>query len=292
NQKNNKVVGIAFQGAKEGTVGHSITINTIQRFFKDIEDGSYDGVPFINIKTYDLISEQVRKELKMGKEDTGVFVEELCSLDNYELQEGDIITHIDNINIANNGTIEGPFGDRVLFRYHIKNKQIGDSASLSIIRNGEKQNIDVKLGKLQTTCPGPIFNEQPVFCMKSGVCFTKLTFNYYGSDEGSYPTEERKEIVKAVNVLPIKQNKGYDWAEHKIVDEINSIKIVEFKDVLKAFETPLEKEGKKYHKIVFDNEKFIILQAGEEGDMLDKKIKEDWSINSFKSKIFEELNKQ
>lgn len=291
NKNNNKVVGIAFQGAKEGTVGHSIPLNTIRRFFADIEDGSYDGVPFINIDIYELTSEYIRKELQMDETDTGVFVEDLCSLDNYELQEGDILTHIDGVDIANDGTIQGPFGDRVLFRYQIKNKQIGDYVSLSIIRDGEKKNVDVKLGILQTTCPGPVFNEQPIFCMTSGVCFTKLTYNYHESDEGSFPTEEKKEEVKVSNVVPIKENKGYDWAEHKTVDTINGVKIREFKDVLEALEFPLEKEGRRYHKVIFTNDRFIILPACEEADLLDKEIKEDWSINSFKSKIFEEMEK-
>ena len=143
-----KIVGIAFQGRKEGeALGYIIPTEIIRCFFNDIEDGRIDGVPEQLFAMDWLESAAHRRYLGMAHGQTGVKVAKISPvLGTNSLQTGDILVEVDGYRVANNSSIrvEGNRIRSAMYPFYLR--QIGEKIPVIVLRGGSIAEFSVPTG--------------------------------------------------------------------------------------------------------------------------------------------------
>ena len=142
----NAIVGIAFQAnVHSDNIGYLIPIPIIRHFLKDTGDGRYDGFPMLGAFTDPLENISYRRYLGMKDGQSGVIVSVVIPGGGAEghLLQGDVITSIDSVPIANDGTIRFKQG-RIYFSYVIDQKQMGEPITLNILRKGKPLTVSYR----------------------------------------------------------------------------------------------------------------------------------------------------
>jgi hypothetical protein len=171
------------------------------------------------------------------------------------VKKGDVITEIDNVKIANDGTVEFRSGERTVWGYLTDSKHVGENIEIKIYRNGKPKTIiatmtkisDAKLVSYNKT------DKEPKFYVVGGLVFQPLTINYlflYNSAPTKFLYEarygkikkDRKEVIVISDILPDDLNKGYDDViSDFIVAKVNEKKITQLEDVINTIENTKEK---------------------------------------------------
>ncbi len=153
---NGDVIGVAFQSLSDDdieNIGYVVPINVINHFLDDVEKhGHYSGVCGVGVKFQGTENEELRKYYNMSSDDTGVIVLAIAPLApaNKVLQKGDVILKIDNIKVANDGTIpfregKGRFKERVHLSYYFTQKFADETVKFDLLRGGKKISKTVPL---------------------------------------------------------------------------------------------------------------------------------------------------
>ena len=144
---NGNIVGIAMMSGGGENESFIVPAPVIKHFLEDISNGIYDGFPDLGLSIQLTGNPSLQDYYGVNEENTGVFVKEV--FDRSPLLNlifpGDLILAVDDIDIANDGTIEFRHGDLVYYLYAVHQKQIGDSLNLKILRNRQVKNVSVKL---------------------------------------------------------------------------------------------------------------------------------------------------
>jgi S1-C subfamily serine protease len=252
-----KFVGIPFDSAgKPDKTGSIIPINVIQRFFKGIQGGrTYDGFPDLGFYTQDLENPALREYFKISPKQTGEIITEIFyggSADGV-LNEGDVLTGIDGYPVDDQGYINLPKIGRVPECYLVTFYLIGEKISLDILRDGQPMKIQMPLKAISQLMPDRPDERHPTYFVMAGFVFVPLTFNYYSTANWDnfkpelqdllfhgLRAKEQKQVVLISHVLPHEINKGYDKLTNMVVTQINGQPISEMKDVLAAFDHPVD----------------------------------------------------
>lgn len=126
-------------------------MNVINHFLDDVaRHGEFSGICSLGVRLQSMENADLRKYYKLLAEETGVLVIDTAPLSpaGNVLKKGDVILAIDGIRVANDATIpfrKGSLKERVQLSYYITQKFAGDKVELSILRNGERESINVKL---------------------------------------------------------------------------------------------------------------------------------------------------
>jgi len=272
--KDNKMIGLAFQTIKSNdaqNTSYVIPISLINRFLKDTEDGKYDGIPDLGILWQKLENQDLRTFLKLAKNQTGILVDKI----EYQssawgiLQEKDVVTSINGHVIGNNGTVLfNGSGKRVDFSYITSLQFIGDTATLTVIRNGNSMSLSIPLKKFTSLVSLPQYDVRPSYYILAGFIFVPLTFNYLDAFEKNdqsinlrcfyeygISSPEKQEIVIISRMLPNSFNTGYQNIFNLVVEKINGVPIANFSDIIPAFEN----NTSPYHTIELSNGRVIIV---------------------------------
>ena len=233
-----QAIGVAFQSNLSlNDVGYFIPVPLIKRFLVDIKDGIYDGVPEIGIETSSLINQHHRRYLGLPENSGGILVERIVPFSSAEgvLQTGDVLTKIEDLQIDAAGMVN--YGEQqVAFYIEAENRQIGDSLKLQVWRNGNFENLTLKL-------KAPPFGEEmrnsydkrPEYLIFGGLVFITLNRNYIHSPgnllaplayehwyrEVERPNTRRQQVVILTHVLPASVNSGYTNLHNFIVSSLN-----------------------------------------------------------------------
>ncbi len=271
---NGVVVGVAFQGRSSDDLSYMIPPPIINHFLRDIEDEEYDGFSDLLIKFQTMINEDLRKFYKMPEDVSGILVYDVQpeSPVKDKLKYGDIITAIDDVNIADDGSVEFRTGERTTWGYLTDNKFVGEEIKIDIYRKGKPMTIRAVMKKISDARLVPYIkaNKEPKFFVKGGLVLQPLTVNYlitmrYPPQKYEYEwqygeiEEDRKEVVIISEILPHDLNKGYDNLIYDfIVNKVNGKKIAELKDLIDILENTDEEfiiiEEKDGEKIIFKTE--------------------------------------
>ncbi|CAF5015483.1 unnamed protein product, partial [Rotaria sp. Silwood1] len=132
------VVGMSFQGqAQAQSVGYIVPVSVIQHVLDDIElHNKYTAFPIMRFYCQSMENTSYREYLKLNDDQHGILVtsvEQACVLSKV-LKEDDVITAIDNVPIADDGTIYFRHGERLSFRYLENLKFVDDTVTFTIIR--------------------------------------------------------------------------------------------------------------------------------------------------------------
>ncbi len=249
-----KVVGVAFQGYRGDVaqnVGYMIPVPVIERFLSDISDGQYDGYVDLGIQFFPLLNGAHRRALGLGPGDYGVVVSHVYKEAPCEdaLEVGDILLAIDGLPISSDGYVAME-GERLHMAEVVERKLKGDEVRLDILREGQHQEINVRL-----YAPWPFqlqslhHDVRPRFVLFGGLVFQPLSrrfileadirdeniryyFSYYLDNELYLETPE---IIVLSQVLPDPINVYLRPFVNGIVETINGRRIRVLEDVADAF---------------------------------------------------------
>ena len=234
-----KVVGVAFQSnPKLNDVGYFIPVPLIQRFLRDLEDGSYDGVPEIGIQTSTLLNRNERAFLGLPEEAGGVHVDRILSRSSAAgvLQADDVLLEIEGLPIDLAGMVHH---QALLVDFYIvaEGRQVGETLSFVIWRDHQRQTVALILK------PPPFghevrnsYDRLPEYLIHGGLVFVALTRNYLQAQEQLHPVlayehwyreieqpnTRRKQRVVLARVLPASSNSGYTELRNFVLDQFNN----------------------------------------------------------------------
>ncbi len=243
-----KVAGIAFQGRFDGeNIGYMIPTEIIRHFLTDLEDGHVDGFPSLFFKYYPLVNPDMRKAFKMRETHSGVLVYEVEKTAKSQLRPGDVLLGINGLSVTNNGNVRMANGELRTPEFLLRDKQVGETAVLQILRNGKERTLRQPMSRLPLLCRD-IRNTKPQYFITGGLVFTALTRNLlkafqsrayrrrflveedprsealkkYFQDVATSPKEE---LVILQAILVDKVNNGLQNCALEPVSEVNGVAI-------------------------------------------------------------------
>ncbi|MGK5091880.1 trypsin-like peptidase domain-containing protein [Deltaproteobacteria bacterium TL4] len=253
------VVGLAFQSNPElNDVGYFIPVPLIQRFFEDIIDGQYDGVPEIGIQTSSLLSPSQQQFLNLPKGTKGVLIDAVLPHSAAEgyLQSEDVIIEIEGQPVDFAGLVDYE-GHQVSFFIAVEHKQIGDLVKMKIWRQQQFHELSFPL-------KAPPFAEElrnrydqlPRYLIFGGMVFMPLSRDYLNSignsapellyelwyRESEQPNTKREQVVVLTRVLPAPVNSGYTSLNNFVVERVNGVSIRSLTHLKEVLEQPQNEE--------------------------------------------------
>lgn len=272
--KNNKIIGVAFQAKDDSQgIGYAIPSILVKHFLNDLKDRKYDGFPTLGINYQNLENESYRKKLGLGKDQTGVVINdvEFGSPTFGLLKEGDVILAVNNIKIENDGTV--PYGTkgRLDMSFITDLKYVGDKITVEILRDKKPLRQSITMKNYTPVIPRTQYDIKPTYYIVGGLVFTKFTINYIYSiwrsdcapgilERRIYEsaTPDKQELVVLIQVLADEVNKGYHNFSNLIVEKVNGKNISGMKDLIqKVAETDtgfLDIELENKTKIILETE--------------------------------------
>ena len=250
-----KLIGVAFQYDQDSqSTGYLVPAPVIERFLRDIADGRYDGVPELGIRYQSLENESLRRYRGLDSEETGIQVSTVVHGSSAwgVLQPGDILTRVDGVPIADDGTAPLRGSERVLFAHLISLRQIGEALRLQVIRAGRRLELTAPLRNTPALVGNSFYGDHPTYFVFAGLVFTPLTRDYLGDfregeaipSELKYyadyglPTPERRQVILLSHVLPHQVNLGYQGARDVVVERVNGRPVADMRELVSAFAHP------------------------------------------------------
>ena len=248
-----ELIGIAFQSYKRKDLeksGYVVPISIIRNFFDDLADGRVGGVPDLGVFWQKIENDGLRRHLG-GKHGVRVSRVVYGSSAHGAIEVDDVITAIDGVAIASDGSVPLREHDRVQFEHLISSRQVGDKVRIDVLRKGRARRLTVELAQYATLVPLPRPDQRPTYFVFAGLVFTPLTHDYmFGWDwakehhryasyfyEG-FPSARRRQIVLIHEVLAHEINLGYHQMRGLVVERINGIEIGDIRDVVRAIGKP------------------------------------------------------
>src|SRR5205085_11607354 len=161
---NGKVVGIAFQKLTGvDNIGEMVPPPIIRAFLDGVDSGKRPEIPALGITTQNLENPLLRRQLGLNANERGVVVLHVDyggSADGI-LMPRDVITSIDGLPIANNGTIQYIGHYRTRYDVVLGHRYIGDVIKLDIKRKGIARSVEVTLRRWMPLVPRSRYDQPP-----------------------------------------------------------------------------------------------------------------------------------
>ncbi len=240
--QNGKVVGVAFQGLTSAdNTGYMIPTPVINRFLKDIDDGTYDEYVTLGVTRFPLFNPAMRRIYSLKEDDPGVLIARFYKDGPVDgiLKEGDILTKIDGKSVDSAGSVKID-GERVNMSEIVERKFAGDKVNLTFIRDGKEQTAEVTLKPFPASSIYSVqYGKRPRYTIQGGLVFQPLTRNLYSALRlnnprvrrlfAKYLTEnifkERKDIVILTKVLEDPINADLSDYTGNAIESVNGVKI-------------------------------------------------------------------
>jgi S1-C subfamily serine protease len=234
-----KVAGMVMQkegGNGEENIGYIIPVTMLKRFFKDMEDGKYNGFPAFSVETEYLLSPTLRKKYKLGDDQSGVLLTRVCAGTSAEkvLKEGDVITGIDGKKVDDDGTAPLLPKKTINFLYYIDMHQVGDSVMLDIVRDGKPLTVELPLDEVDKTAY--IYDQDMHYFIYGGFVFVgdELADSCLSrEDYDNSKQKTRKDDVKIAQVLAAPSNLGFHDLSSMTIEKINGERFDTFEQFYK-----------------------------------------------------------
>lgn len=196
---NGEVIGVAFQSLNDEDVeniGYIIPVSVINHFIESFQrHGKYLGVCSLGIRLQGMENNNLRKFYHMKDNETGVLISEVLPLSPSKgiLQPGDVLLSLDNIRIANDGTIpfrEGKYLERVFYTNYVSQLFTNDIVNIKVLRNREYLDVQSVVWVNEPLVPSILLQKDhihekdnivgihPSYIAIGGLIFTILTKEY------------------------------------------------------------------------------------------------------------------
>jgi hypothetical protein len=251
------MIGLAYSHLRESeNIGYIIPCEEIDLFLHDIADGHYDGKPAAFDRLQTLENPTLRSYLKLDKTAEGMLVTEPDSTESgYPLKTWDLITHIGDTPIDDQGMVKLGSNLRVDFHYLVQKMAKDDKVPLTIIRQGKEMRVDLPVSAKRPSVVPTIAGEYPAYFIcgpmvfsvptsemvqafllsKSGVwaealvAYASPLMRRYG-DKPAFDGEQL--VVVSSPFFPHKLTKGYSSPFAHVVSKINGMPIRNLKHLV------------------------------------------------------------
>ncbi len=239
-----------------------INADLIARFLA-APDGEHASSPLLGIRFAELDDPVFRAYLKLGGEQGGIYINEVLTAGAAEaagLRVGDVVTAIDGLELDSQGRCHHPLYGAIPARAVLASlKPMGETLTLAISRDGEKQEIAVPLnravaenGLMPQDAPGV----QPRYLMWGGLLFQPVTEDYLhalsSKTKGALPVQyleaERREkewrekgiteLVALSLVIPTPATLSYDGVGYSLVESVNGKTVHNFAEFVQLLDEP------------------------------------------------------
>lgn len=242
----NKVLGVAFQGIMFGDgLGYIIPAPVLRHFIADtVKPEPYQGFPNLEFTYQKMENKYIRDEYGLNEGESGIRVKSVDTLSSCHdlIKPDDILLAIDGKKIQNDGNVETSFSNRIKFIHLIRDKSIGDSISVDILRKGERLNVTVPLLDRSSTTKvaQKEWDKAPTYYIHSGIAFAPVT--HYASNHARYRSKAKKqpgdEKVMIHTIFASEHTRGLDKRQEKeIIKSINGKKVRNLREVIAALES-------------------------------------------------------
>jgi len=239
-----KMIGLAFSTATNvQNIGYIIPNEEIELFLQDIADGHYDGKPAMFDALQTLENPALRTFLKLDKSVKGMVVQAQAQpTPSYPLKEWDVITHIGDVPIDNQGLVKIGPDLNLRFQYYVQKLAKNGKVPLTVIRNGKVMSLQVPVTVSQPQLVPWLMDDYPSYFIYGPIVFSRATNEFRSaiSNNAGYlnsfisvgnplatkfadpPDASREELVViCAPFFPHKLVTGYDNRFGAVVQSIN-----------------------------------------------------------------------
>ncbi len=243
-----KMIGLAFShlgGAQN--IGYIIPNEEVDIFLADVADGNYDGKPAMHDELQTLENPALRAYLGLKKDVQGIIVHEPYGDDaSYPLKPWDVITHIGDTPIDEQGMIKLGTNLRVRFQYLVQQIARDGKVPLTVIRQGNTIPIELPVPKDRPFLVSSLRGAYPSYFVFGPLVFSTATaelidgissnaailrmFAAIGNplvvrsgDRPQFPGESL--VVVSSPFFPHKLSKGYSNPIGRVVESVNGTRI-------------------------------------------------------------------
>ncbi len=241
-----KIVGIAFQGDKEGeALGYMIPPEIIRHFLADMQDGRIDGFSDFLFANDQMESPSKRRYYRMEAGRSGVIVEDVAKiLGGNSIKTDDIILEIDGYKVSNNGKIRIQGGEPRSLFYPVYLRQIGEKIPVKVLRDGAVVETSIHAAKRDSRIRPWMYDVKPDYFVFGGMVFTTASYNYIVASKASFHDDifadkefEGDEAVVISDVLADVCMEGYLGCDGSLVRTVNGTKVRNLRHLVELLES-------------------------------------------------------
>ena len=181
-----KVVGVAFQGLRQAdNTGYIIPTPVVNRFLKDIEDGSYDHYAELGVIEFPLHNPAMRHALGLPNDGNGVLVTNIVPESSVDgvLKLGDVLLALDGKAIDSSGQVLVD-GEKVNHNEIVERKFSGDKISIRFLRDGSWNDVETILKPIPASRMYAVqYEKKPRYVVFAGLVFQPLDTNLLGASK-------------------------------------------------------------------------------------------------------------
>ncbi len=239
--KDGRVAGIAFQKLSGAdNIGEMVPAPIIRTFLDGVAAGKAPAVPGLGLITQPLENPFLRQQLGLTENESGVLVVgvEYGGSAWEVIHKRDVLTNINGLRIANNGTVQ--YVERYRTRYDVMlgSHYSGDTLPVTILRDGQRMEIELTLQPMRYLVPRSQYDIESRYFIYGGLVFQPLTRDYLATWSkwwnkapkeflhyyySGVRTEERQEIVILSQILGDEINVGYSECYNESVVAVNGV---------------------------------------------------------------------
>lgn len=181
--ENNAMIGLAYShlgGAEK--IGYIIPCEEIELFLRDVADGRYDGKPALFDDFQTLENPALRAFLKLDKSATGMVVHRPYRAEepDYPLKEWDVITHIGDTPVDDQGMIRLSANLRVRFAYLVQKVAHDGVVPLTLLRGGKELKAEVPVTSRLARVIPDLEGAYPSYFVYGPMVFSEATTQFIG----------------------------------------------------------------------------------------------------------------
>ena len=276
--KDGKLTGVLISYDSKDQICDVASTDIVSRFLKTSAEGDYKGFPSLGISIARTEDGSFRQWLKLKDEQGGLYIQSVRKGGAAELagvKKGDVLLAIDGHPIDRRGYYQHPNYGSVFWGHLVRGeKSSGDSITLSVLRDGQAQEIKATLTREEEDTklvPGYTFGKAPNFLVKGGLVFQELTrplLEAYGKNwQSSAPLDfldalenpdkyqdKMDRVIFLSGSIPTPATVGYESLRNLIVRKVNGKEIRNMKSLIEAFNGNLG----ELHSIEFAEEDFKV----------------------------------
>jgi len=270
-----------------------ISVETINHYLGDFEDGVYQGAPSAGIWVQPLLRDDLRAYYGLAPDQHGLVVTRVMPGRSGDgvLRDNDVILEVDGYDLDDEGKFNHEVHGRLDASYLFQGRRYaGESMPLKILRDGKVEEVTLEL---KPQAAGEMLvpdepNGRPEYLVVGGLVILELTrdlnvrrspggivLRRYVERAGWDPAGERKRIVFLDHVLADAANKGFENLGGNVIASVNGQPIREIADIVKALETP----ERGFHVFHFEGvESDVVLPADKLAE-IDARIARNYKVD-------------
>jgi len=277
-----KMIGLAFSrlvGADAQNIGYIIPDEEIELFLKGIAAGHYAGKPALYDDLQTLQNQGLRRYLGVPESTTGVVVlKPYDSLAGNPLEKWDVITHIGDTPIDDQGMIDLNADVRLNFEYLVQKDVRDGKVPLTIFRHGAVLHVEEPVAYDRPLLIPGLEGQYPSYFIYGPIVFSAATsgmlagiqskapllamLSFIGSplvtQRGNAPGPQRQDLVViAAPFFPNRLVEGYGNHTGAVVYSVNGTRIVSLGQLvavlrdLKSEYVTIDFDGRSIESLVF-----------------------------------------